>query len=130
MMTTETQPSRRLMLLELAVVLAVALGVTAPFFDLSGFTRLAGGEMEFLTSSAHTAAFGLRAEGRIPWWQPYLGEGRPLLESPFAYVFNPFSAGPVLLLGNGAAGTNLAVVVTAVLAAFGGWFLGYAARLG
>lgn len=86
--------------------------------------------MEFLTSSAHYAARQLHANGYIPLWQPYLGEGRPLLESPFAFILNPFSSAPSLILGDGVRGIKASVVIYAVLAAYGGWFCGYAFGMG
>ena len=122
--------SRRMLLVELALVILVALLAASPFINQSRSTRLAGYEAEFLTSSAHTAALALRQEGRIPLWQPYLGEGRPLLESPFAFVLNPFSVGAALLTGSGTVGIKLSVVGYAVLAAMGGWFLAWAVGLG
>ncbi len=108
----------------------VALAAASPFFDGRPTNRLAGLEAEFLTSSAHTAALALQAERRIPLWQPYLGNGRPLLESPFAFVLNPFSVGPALVVGNGPVGVKLGVVVAAVLVTVGGWFLAWAAGAG
>ncbi len=122
--------SRRVLAAELAVIVLVALLAAWPFTDTRSTTRLAGDEAEFLTSSAHTAALALRTEGRLPLWQPYLGEGRPLLESPFAFVLNPFSIGPALLAGSGTVGVKLGVVVGAVLTAVGGWFLAWTSGAG
>lgn len=112
------------------LVLVVSLYAAWAFTDLSGATQLAGREMEFLTSSAHTAARHLHENGYIPLWQPYLGEGRPLIESPFAFVLNPFSAGPSLILGDGVRGIKASVVLYALLAAYGGWFCAYAFGMG
>ncbi|MEL6272671.1 MAG: hypothetical protein AAFR22_22890, partial [Chloroflexota bacterium] len=75
--------------LETLFVVVVVMMAVWPFTDLSVNTQLSGGEMEFLTSSAHYAARQLHANGYIPLWQPNLGEGRPLLESPFAFILNP-----------------------------------------
>lgn len=119
-----------LLTLEVLFVVGVSLFAARDFLDLSGATQLAGSEMEFLTSSAHYAALHLHRHGHIPLWQPYLGEGRPLLESPFAFVLNPFSTVPSLLFGDAVRGIKLSVVIYALLTAFGGWFCGRAFGMG
>ncbi len=124
-MTLSPIPYRQL-LLETLIVLGVALMALAGFTDLSAYSKLSGLEMEFLTSSAHTAALALRAEGYIPLWQPLLGEGRPLLESPFSFVLNPISVGGALWTGDGLRGVKLSVIGYGLLAAGGGWFMGRA----
>ncbi len=111
-----------LLLFEILVVVGASLFAAWEFTDPSALTKLSGGEMEFLTSSAHYATNYLREYGHIPLWQPFLGEGRPLVESPFAYIFNPFSSGPALLIGDGIVGVKVSVVVYALLACAGGWF--------
>ncbi len=115
--------------LELAVLVASSLLATHEFANLNESRRLYGGEEEWLTSSAQFAALSLRRYHYLPLWQPYLESGEPLIGSPFSFVLNPFSTVPSLLLG-GVNGIKIAVIVTAILAALGGWVLGRVLGLG
>ena len=116
-------------LLEIAVLVASSLLATHEFGNLNEARKVYGGEGEWLTSSAQFAALSLRRYHYLPLWQPYLESGEPLIESPFSFVLNPFSVGPSLLLG-GVNGIKFAVIVTALLAALGGWTLGRVLGLG
>lgn len=116
-------------ILEGFIIVGAALFATWGFTDLSPQTKLDGIEMEFLTSTAHYAALHLHQHGTIPRWQPLLGTGRPLVESPFGFALNPFSAGASYWLGDGVRGIKVSVIGYAVLAAGGGWFLGWALRM-
>jgi hypothetical protein len=108
---------------EIAVIAVVALFATSPFLDGDPYLRLPGGEVEWLTSSAHFASNSLREYGYIPLWQPYLDNGEPLIDNPFSFVLNPISAGPTLLFG-GLLGIRISVVLYTVLVGVGGWLLG------
>lgn len=110
---------------EITLIIAAALIATGRGYHLDRYIdRLAGTEAEFLTSSVYFASASLREYGYIPKWQPWLESGEPLIHSPFAFVVNPFSAGPGLLLG-GVQGILVSVVIYAILAGVGGWFLGW-----
>lgn len=108
--------------LELLIIVVVALLATREYANLDEHLKLYGYEGEWLTSSGHFAAYALDEYGYIPLWQPYLEAGEPLIESPFSFVLNPFSAGPAFLFG-GVNGIKLSVVITAVIAGLGGWAL-------
>ncbi|MBZ0279929.1 MAG: hypothetical protein K8L97_04260 [Anaerolineae bacterium] len=109
---------------EIGLVLVVSL-VAARYFITADPTYLySGGEAEWLTSPAYAAHDGLQQHGRIPLWQPLFEAGEPLLENPFAFIFNPFSSVPSLLLG-GESGIRVSIVLTACIAGLGGWFLGH-----
>ncbi len=118
-----------LLLAEVVLVIGVSIFAAQAFTDTSALTRLGGGEAEFLTSSVHYAANYLHTHGHIPLWQPFLGEGRPLVESPFAFIFNPISSGPSLIVGDGIVGVKMSVVLYALLACGGGWFCARAAGM-
>jgi hypothetical protein len=110
---------------EITLIVALTLITTGRGYHLDRYIdRLAGTEAEFLTSSAYFASASLREYGYIPKWQPWLESGEPLIHSPFAFIINPFSAGPSLLLG-GVQGILVSVVIYAILASVGGWFLGW-----
>lgn len=110
---------------EITLIVALTLIATGRGYHLDKYIdRLAGTEAEFLTSSAYFASASLREYGYIPKWQPWLESGEPLVHGPFAFVINPVSAGPSLLLG-GVDGILVSVVIYATLAGVGGWFLGW-----
>jgi len=112
-------PAAEIAFILIAGLLAARLYINSPsdFF-------YSGGEAEWLTSSAYAAHDGLQQYGRIPLWQPLFEFGEPLLENPFACIFNPFSSAPSLLLG-GDTGIRVSVLLTACIAGLGGWFLGH-----
>lgn len=124
----QAQPEKRRLprpvaLVEILLIVCAALWATRPFATLDETERLPGGEAEWLTSSAYTAALNVREYGYLPLWQPWLETGEPLVDNPFAFVFNPVSTLPALLWG-GVNGIKISVVLYALLAGIGGWFLG------
>jgi hypothetical protein len=118
-----------LFIAEIGVVVLVALGVTHEYRKPDRTLKLNGYEAEWLTSSAYFAANSLRDYGYIPLWQPYLEFGEPLIDNPFSFVLNPISTAPSLLYG-GLHGIKISVVLYAILAGTGGWFLGRMLGLG
>jgi len=120
---------RPVLLVEILLIVCAALWASRPFANLDKTERLPGGEAEWLTSSAYFSALNLREYGYIPLWQPWLETGEPLVDNPFAFVFNPISTLPALLWG-GVNGIKISVVLYALLAGVGGWFLGHILGLG
>ncbi len=115
---------------EWVLVLAMATAATTVYHrGARDGLMYSGDEAEWLTSSVFAAHLGLREYGRIPRWQPYLEFGEPLVDNAFSFILNPFSGGPSLLLG-GEAGILYGVVISAVLAGLGGWFLGWVMGFG
>lgn len=114
---------------EIGFIVLVALSVTEHFRVFDTGLQLAGGEAEWLTSSAYFASNSLRQYGYIPLWQPYFEWGEPLIDNPFAFVLNPISTLPSLLYG-GVQGIKYSVVLYTVLAGTGGWFLARVLGLG
>lgn len=123
-------PSLRLALVENAAVIVIALTMTAHFWVPDSTTQLDGHEAQWLTSTAYVMAYGIQDYGYIPLWHPFNGKGEPLIDNPFAFPLNPFSIGPTLLTLNPQQGIKTSVAVYAVMAACGGWFLGWALGLG
>lgn len=119
---------RRQMALELLLVLAAVLAATWRFHQADARLQLSGGETEWITNSVYAAHNGLRDYGRIPLWQPYLEFGEPLIDNPVGFVLNPFGSGLSLLMG-AAQGLKYTVVLLALLAGVGGWFMGWALGL-
>lgn len=115
--------SRRWLAVELLLVLAVTYFAAQDFITADSSRWYSGREAQWLTSSAYAAADGLREYGRLPLWQPYLEQGEPLLENPFAFIFNPISSGPSLLVGP-EMGLRISVFLSVLVAGLGGWFLG------
>lgn len=114
---------------ELFFILVVALCATWWYSHSPPPMQISGGESEWLTSTVYTARDGLLKYGRIPLWQPLFEYGEPLIENPFSFIFNPFSSVPTLLVG-GAEGLKISVILTAIIAGWGGWFLGRMLGLG
>jgi hypothetical protein len=91
--------------------------------------RPTGIEQERLAGVLLPVEIGLHRYGRIPMWNPYIGNGEPTINNPFSYLFNPFHSLPVLLLG-GVLGGKLATVIALLLAGWNAWALAWAAGAG
>ncbi len=115
--------------LEWGVIALAVAWVAADYLRYDPSTQLFGLEAEWLTSNVYLAHDSLRQWGTIPRWQPYVGVGEPLVDNPFAFIFNPLSSAPALLFG-GAQGIKYSVALYALFAGVGGWFLGYMLGLG
>lgn len=114
---------------ECAFIVAVALVINWGFIGELPTQRVAGRELEWLTSSAQTAYQSLREYGYLPLWQPYNQFGEPLIESPFSFVLNPISTVPSLIWG-GTVGIRISAMLYGILAGLGGYFLARVLRLG
>ncbi|MHB8751362.1 MAG: hypothetical protein ACYDBJ_19515 [Aggregatilineales bacterium] len=110
-------------ILEIGLVVAAALVVTWVFSHTDSTQGIPGSEEEWLTSSAYMTSESLHQYGYIPLWQPLFEYGEPFLDNPFTFVLNPISTGPSLFT-DGVTGIKISVVLTAILAAVGGWVLG------
>ncbi|MBL8154369.1 MAG: hypothetical protein JNM70_09310 [Anaerolineae bacterium] len=115
--------SRRWLVVEMLLILAVTYFAAQDFLTAHPARWYSGREAQWLTSAAYAASDGLREYGRFPLWQPYLEQGEPLLENPFAFIFNPISGLPSLLTGP-EMGLRISVFLSALVAGLGGWFLG------
>ncbi|MBL8162923.1 MAG: hypothetical protein JNJ61_13120 [Anaerolineae bacterium] len=115
--------------IEIGVVVFTALVVTRAYGNSEPYFKYSYLEAEWLTSSAYALEYGIEQYGRIPLWQPLLERGEPLVENPFAFIFNPLSSVPVLLAG-AINGVKISVIVYTVFAGVGGWFMGRMLGLG
>src|SRR5260370_28712793 len=68
-------------------------------------------------------SYSLHNYGYIPLWQPLFEYGEPFLDNPFTFVFNPINTAPSIFT-DGITGIKISVILTAILAAVGGWVLG------
>jgi hypothetical protein len=118
-----------LIAIEIGFLCIVALITTSGYTVYDPTSQLPGAETEWLVGHAQIAYQALQEEGRIPLWNPYYEFGEPLIENPFSFILNPFSTIPTLLHGS-VQGIKYSVVIYAVLAAVGGWFLAYALGIG
>lgn len=91
--------------------------------------RPIGLEHERLVGTILPVQIGLEHYGHIPFWNPYLGNGTPILNNGFNYLFNPFHSLPVLALG-GVQGSKAATVIALLLAGYHAWVLGWAVGMG
>lgn len=117
------------LLIEILVVVILTVWVYGPYIREDGTRMVAGRELEWLTSHLYQAAIGLRNEGYIPLWQPWLNYGEPLIDNPFSSVLNPLALLPTVVAGP-VMGVRISVVLHALLAGLGGIYLGYILRMG
>ncbi|MDX1992003.1 MAG: hypothetical protein SF029_06425 [bacterium] len=109
-------------ILETGVVLVCLLVLTTHLQEFSSGTRLNGGEFSYLIGSGAVASQIYQRTGAVPLWNPFMRQGEPLVENPFAFMLNPLMSLPVLELGP-AAGAKVALFIHIPLLAVGGWFL-------
>lgn len=97
-------------------------------YGLSPDNRFSGLEHERLAGVVIPIQIGLGlAEespgyNHIPTWNPYLGNGTPLINDAFNYLFNPFASLPVLIFG-GVQGSKVAMCIALLLAGYNMWAL-------
>ena len=113
---------RRLALVELAALTLLGGLYAAIFIPRDASLRTEATEIERLSGMLLPLEIGLRDNGSIPMWNPYIGTGEPILNNPFNYLFNPVSSLPVLLLG-GIQGTKLALLLSLLVAGYSMWML-------
>lgn len=114
---------------ELIFITLITLNVTDVFWDNNPDQTLPGREVEWQVNTGYYAAQALREHGYIPLWNPWLEYGHPLIDNAQSFVLNPLASVPSLLWG-GVRGIKLGVGIHALLAAWGGWFLGRVLNLG
>jgi len=115
---------RKVHLIEVLLVILFSIFVARHHFDFEQDIRVRGHEIEWLTGYGQVAYQGLQETGTIPLWNPYYRQGEPLVDSAFSYLLNPFSSVPQIFMGS-THGTKYSVAINSVLAAVGGWFLGW-----
>jgi hypothetical protein len=113
---------------ELALVTALSIYAAQDFWKDDPDQTLPGGEVEWQVNTIYAAAQGLHQYGYIPLWNQALEMGHPLLDNPQSVVMNPLSSGPGLLWG-GVRGVKVSIALHALVAALGGWYLGYSLRM-
>lgn len=130
MQQTPTRNWRQMLTLaELTCIVLAAVILNWRMVAAPAHERLYGHEAEWLTSTVHQAHLSLRDYGYLPLWNPYNDFGEPLVDNPFSFVLNPISAVPSLLFGANM-GVRISVVLYAIFAGMGGWFLARILNLG
>lgn len=115
--------------IEIAVIVIFLLVITPRQQDMSVDKRIHGAEFSYLINSGVIAANVYHKTGSIPVWNPFMGRGEPLIESPFSFVLNPLMTLPIFAFGLHP-GTKVAVLLHIVLMGVGGWTLAYTLGLG
>lgn len=108
--------------LELLFIIVILLLLTFRFYNPFSDLRISGFEFSYLINSGVVAADMFYETGVIPLWNPFIGQGEPLVENPFSFVLNPFMTLPIFWLG-AIQGTKLAILIHIMLMATGGWAL-------
>lgn len=114
---------RRPWLLEAGLIILAVLAYGFSLLDFNPDLRLPGNEADVFQSLAWTLYHAVRVDGAFPLWNPDLLTGLPYVADPMNYAFNPLASGLVLLTGV-APGFKLAVWLSLLLVALGGWQLG------
>ncbi|MEO8608318.1 MAG: hypothetical protein ABI690_10570 [Chloroflexota bacterium] len=92
--------------------------------------RQTGLEHERLAGVLMPVKIGLEHYGHIPMWNPYMGNGEPVINDAFSYLFNPFHSLPVLLANSFAEGTKIATYIALLIAGYAMWTLAYMLGIG
>ncbi len=124
---TKLQPL--LIVAELTLITFFTFHYTEAFWKNDPNQTLPGREVEWQVNPAYVAAEMLNEHGYLPLWNPYLEYGHPLIDNSQSFIMNPFASVPSLLWG-GVRGIKLGVGIHALIAAWGGWFLGRVLGLG
>ncbi|MFN8420998.1 MAG: hypothetical protein U0528_17415 [Anaerolineae bacterium] len=111
------------LLVEFAVILAALFLFANTYRNFDPNLRPNGGDWMVLNASGGYSNQIFQRYGAIPLWNPFLGQGEPLIEAPTSYVLNPFMFLPVLL-GGAVTGGKIAIVLHLLIMAFGAWLLG------
>lgn len=114
------QVSIRQAVVEWGLIALVAWAVTQSLHDFSNQVQLSGNDMVHHTRSADFAGQFLRGSGKIPLWDPFIGNGQPMLEAAQSFILNPFMSLPIMLLG-AKPGVLIAVLLHALIFGWGGW---------
>ena len=115
--------TRLAIIIELAIILGAVLLATRQQLNLSPILQWSGPDLPLLTHGAGFAARIFQETGAIPLWNPFIGNGEPMLESVQSFVLNPLMFGPILLLGS-VIGTKVGILLHIVIMGLGGWALG------
>jgi len=107
---------------EIALICVTLYSFTPQVRDMSPDLRIRGPEYSYLVGSGAVAAQVYRYGGALPLWNPFMGRGEPMLESPFSYVLNPFMTIPIYLDGAIQGGKN-ALILHVLIMGLGGWLL-------
>lgn len=83
-----------------------------------------GSEISFLMNSGVLTSQIHQEQGIIPYWNPYLGDGEPLIEGAFSYVLNPLMFLPTYLFSV-AQSSKIIMLIHIFVMGFGGWVLGH-----
>lgn len=110
-------------LFEFAVILAAAFFATRNMHNMSPNLQWTGPDLPLLTHSAAFASRIFQETGAIPLWNPFIGNGEPMLESIQSFILNPFMFAPILLLGP-VVGSKVGILLHIVMMGLGGWTLG------
>jgi hypothetical protein len=113
---------------EIGLVLVVMWFATGVLQNWSPDLRVRGPEYSYLVNSGAVAARIFELSGTIPMWNPFIGQGEPMLESPFGFMLNPLMTLPIFWWGP-VQGGKVAVLLHAAIMALGGWMLAYVLRL-
>ncbi|HVO69272.1 MAG TPA: hypothetical protein VMT24_04455, partial [Aggregatilineaceae bacterium] len=112
-----------LVALEWGLIILVAWLATQSLHDFSRHVQISGVDLVPLTRAADFAGQFLRSSGKIPVWDPFIGNGEPMLEAVQSFILNPLMSVPILLLG-AKPGVLIVVILHAMLLGLGGWAWG------
>lgn len=126
--TSDPLSNRRLhraqLIIEVLLVIVIGVYTARVYLNPDSKLILGGLEAEWMTNGAYLASYSFHETGRIPLWQPYIGRGEPSVENPIAFILNPFSMIPSLILGP-ELGVRYGFAIHTAIAGVGGWAIGW-----
>ena len=110
--------------LEIIFICLILLYSSSPLQDFSPSTRLRGTEISYLMSTGIMTSHIHRDTGVIPYWNPYMANGEPMIEGPFSFVLNPLMFIPVYIFNYAQSG-KIVMLLHILVMGMGGWALGH-----
>jgi len=109
---------------ELTLIVGVIVVSSTHILNLSPSVEIYGLEQSYLINSGAIAHETFIHSGAIPFWNPLLGTGEPLVEGAFSFILNPFMLIP-MLFGGAVVGAKITIIIHFLLAGAGGWWFAY-----
>lgn len=110
-------------IIEMTLIAVIIVSFGGYLFNLDSGIQLGGVDYGLLTHKGGFAANLLRATGSVPLWDPFIGNGEPMLESLQSFVLNPLAITPFFIWGT-PNGVKASVFFHMSIAGLGGWALG------
>jgi hypothetical protein len=110
-------------IVEIVIIVVVLISAGGYLFNLDQSIQFGGVDYGLLTHKGGFASNIFRLTGRISLWDPFIGNGEPMLESLQSFVLNPLVIFPYLIWETPNS-VKVSVFLHMFIAGLGGWALG------